>query len=577
VDYLRDLIQPRETELETNLGWRMDLDRRMYELEEFAMKQTDNETVMADVVNVTLNYPQTFADKVISVISGAVTQIVVEGTEMSELTKEKESAIEGCFEDIMELANERLTNLEMPDLLTYQAGQMALRGRAAQRNLVQQGKDGELEVDIMPCDTRYFTYGASGKRLVWGCNRYWRANQDIIEDYPEAEEKLAGKTSTHKSQIRDFWNDSANIVYLEEDILREAENPLGYPPFTYRMCNTGMFFNDIGSESHRGESIYSALRNNNGRGVYYELNRAMSILATVALYAAKPGYTREVEDISNTTAPGESQKPGVGKVKDIQRGMTYTMDKLPDINQAVQLYWNIIKSAYDQASLSMTEYGNTQFPLSAVALKSLSSKNDTIYLPRIQALSQLFQRGFYQIREQLSRVEGVIDISTEDREISYKTEDLSGKYRIGFKFYSVSPEEEVANTALASAYKAQGVDDETIYRDIYKFQNPGEKLARAREQRVKTRYPELEDLEAVYYAIEQGEDTKARMIFVLWKQGMRQKYLPQQQPIQPGMPTVWQPQGNGNKPGSELMPLLNKDGRRAKVPAEKLPAMPEVS
>lgn len=577
MDYWKDLIQPKETELETNFGSRMDRDRAIYALEQYAMKDI-NGNDMHEVVNITLNYPQTFADKVVSVLSSAVTQIVAEGIS-DKLTKDREKAIEDCFENIIDVANNRLANMSYPDLLTYQAQRTALRIGCAQRNLIiKDPKTGKIKISIIPCDTRFFTFEMGEDGMLWGCNRSRRTKAAILADYPDAESYMPG-SMTQKYDVRDFWNGDVNAIFIESHLVVEKPNPLKYPPFVVRLNNTGIHFQDEGSEAQRHESVYSALRNatKNDSGIYYELNRAISILATVAMYAAKPGYGQEVDDILNAPPLNEATKPGIGKVRAIQKGLRYEMDRLPDINQACQLYWNIMKSAFDQASLSMTEYGNTTFPMSAVALKSLSAKNDTIYLPRIQVLSSLLQASCYQLREQIGRIDGAFEIETEDRHLTYQVPEIAGTYKIGFTFFAVSPEEEVANYALANAAKSAGVSRETIFTDILKFQNPRDELEKAEAEEIAEMMPELRLYDRTLSLIEQDRDIEARQSFMAWKQVMRQKYMPAPVPGQGGgQPVVGEPQGNGSKPGSELMPLMNKDGRRAKVPAEKLPAMPEV-
>ncbi len=547
---LETLVKPVEGALAA-LWSRYDNDRILYDLEAYVMKQIDG-AVMPKVVNVTLNAPQTFADKVISVVSGAISQIVVEGDSLKE---KQPSIIENCLTDVFAAADERLSQVEYPLLNTFHAAQFTLRGKSSMRIALRMQGD-EIVPDIVPFDSRYLSYDATFDQLRWFSALLRRNVGDILEQYPKA---AIDKTKTEEI-LRDLWTGKEEITYINDAEVSRKPHPYGYPPAVTQICNRGSFLMDDVSMVRHGESAYAA-----NRGLYGELNRVASILATLALGAVKPALQKQVVDESTAVAPGEGRTPGVATVVPVTKGYEFLALPTADMNRAVQTYWSILQSYVQQGSISMTEYGNVTFPLSAVALKGLAAKNDSIYLPEIQAMAMLYQKASRMIVRQLIDIGVPIKVSVGGMRKVYDPSDLEGEYKIGFKFYSISPEEEIANYSIGAAARSLGLSQDSIFRNILKLQDPeGEMRKRASE--------DAEGMDIAIKLYRQGHrliDSEDYLEAELTLQALERVLEQRNVPINPSLPQVQGEKGaRGFDAGADLVPLL---GGRAKVAAQKLP------
>ncbi len=558
MDELRELVEPKEQEF-TELWSRMDTDRLLYNLDTYVMKQLDDQD-MPNVVNVTLNAPQSYADKVISVISGAISQIVVEGDNFKKGSDEA-SVIERCLTDVFAAADERLSGLEYPLLNTFHAAQFALRGRSGMRIALRMSKD-EIIPDIIPLDPHYYSYDLSTKGLDWLCFSILRSKAKILMDYKV---EFDEKDKDTNAEVRDFWNFKEEVIYVKSIETKRQRNPYGYPPFVTQICNTGSFLMDKESMVRHGESVYAPLRT-----MYPELNRIASILATQALAAIKPGLQKQVEDEGIASPPTLDRTPGIARVVPVTKGYEYLPLPSADMNRATQTYWSIIQSFVQQGSISTTEYGNVTFPLSAVAIRGLAAKNDTIYLPRIQAMAMLYQKAARMIINQLIKIGKPIKVSVGGMRKVYQPSDLEGEYKIGFKFFSISPEEEIANYSVGAAAKSLGLSQDTIFRSILKLQDPEGEIRKRTSEDAEELDPAIKLYRQGHRLIDAEDYVEAELTLQSLERLLKQRAMP---PLpMPATTTPEQPKSpKGFNAGANLVPLLGKSGGRAKVAAEQLP------
>ena len=364
-------------------------------------------------------------------------------------------------------------------------------------------KEKNLVPDILPLDRRYATYDVGVDGILWACNLSRRSKAKIKAEY----NKDIGSAD---ADVRDFWDEKVNVIYVGNEEVKQTKNSYGYVPFVLQTRMAGSFLMDKDSMKRHGESIYAA-----NRDLYPELNRVASIIATKALENIKPGLQKPVDDETSAKPPAPALKPGVGKAIPVTKGLEYLLMPSKDLTQATRQFWSIMMSFIQQASLSLTEYGNVSFPLSAVALKSLSAKNDTIYLPGIQGMTQMYQRAARMIINQTLNLKAIPRLSVGGQTHEYKSADLEGDYTIKYRFYSVSPEEEVANYSVAAAAKALGLSQDTIFRNILKLEDPDGEIAKRLAEDAEEMVPDLKLLRIAKGMVEEGKGKEMELQFIL--------------------------------------------------------------
>jgi len=163
------------------------------------------------------------------------------------------------------------------------------------------------------------------------------------------------------------------------------------------------------------------------------------------------------------------------------RGL-FPMD-VADIKQATRLFYALLLGAVQRGSLPNIDYGNLTFPLSAVAISKLTSQKDAIFSPRLQAISIFLRKLHYMIRDQYVQGGYEAELGEEGLERTYKASDLDKKYKISYKFHSVSPEQDIANYAVAQQALAIGMSRESVYTNIVKLQDPMGEIMKSRAER----------------------------------------------------------------------------------------------
>ena len=482
---MADIKDVLEKEREWRALWdRMDADRDLYYLTPYVMKDADKRTVPG-IISMTLNIPATFAAHVQSSLMSATQQIVVSGKEMDD---DAVSAVEQLLEALLLAADARLRLIGEPMLRPFITEQLDVRGRAAARVLLRKEQDG-LVADIMPVDTRWLTYEMGPQGLEWAAYRTFRPQSAVKREYPgvnvpfgRPEELVA---------VTDLWDTAANKVYVgggagdgwgwgTGTLAREQANPYGHVPFPIQTVPLGSMLKDKDALAHHGESIFFLFRD-----LIPEFNRLASIMQTLNLGSVKGPLTWHSPEGVNAVVPAGGDEPGV--ITPASEAGGFKQVPLGDLKAAGRLMHDMLSRMVQAGSLSMTDFGNLSFPLSAVALVQLGESSGQVFLPRLGATGLLYQQiSEMAVSQLLALGMSSVELGRKGHRQSFDVKALKEEYDIEFRYFVKSPTTDVARYSIADV-AGTFFDKETVLRDILQVDSP----AAAREAK---RYDEAEEL-----------------------------------------------------------------------------------
>lgn len=469
-DPLWKMINDREGDFR-ELHKRMDEDKKLYLLDEYEMTKSDGQ-VVPDVQNVTMNDARTYADRATAILNQANMQPQAIG----DLSAEQEKLVEDWMADLFLTVDERLMARDMGFLYDFLIEQVMIRGRIASRNIIYQDTVTDTVIpDVLPLDTRYFTYEYNGDGLMWGCPKYGRSKAQLESEYDE-EIKQYHVGIQRLNYVQDFWDKDKNAIFINKKKVKEAENTIEEPPFSIQRSGAGTMMMDEGSLKDTGESIYAPVR-----GLYPEVNRLASILQTLNMLTFAGGYQYESDAGEGAGKPADPR--GLWARVPVERGGGYKLIPVQDIKQSTRLFFALLMAAVQRGSLPNLDYGNLTFPLSAVAISKLTQTKDAIFVPRLQAMSLYYQQTVLMLKRQYVKGGIPMKLGQKGIEREYKPADLDVAFSPIYKFYSTSPDQDAANTAIAQQQIAIGMPQEWVYRETMKVKDPAGLLMQSRSER----------------------------------------------------------------------------------------------
>jgi len=544
-----------ETEQDFNpLFKRMDGDAEMYNQIEYKLRDLETNHIAKDVVNITMNDSKVFADRVQAFMNEASMQTVVEGRNLSD---NDTTLIENFDTDIRYEIDRRLPGKRIPSLYSFLIEQSCIRGVLGMRYVTFDDK-GLFTPRPLPCDSRYmlYEYDENDTDLDRFAFKTIRSKSGILKKYPKAD--LPGSASD--GAIWEEWDKEAGRIWLSDptgfasqgQLLEEYENVFGYVPAVVQGVGAGSMLQDKGSIAHSYESIFA-----NNRFINEHINMMASILATLNYYAFNRPDLWESEAGTLARKPPKAGSRKTLAIDKATRGLFPSQFK--DIGQATRLLYALLLGAIQRGGLPNIDYGNLTFPLSAVAISKLTSQKDAIFSPRLQTISVFLRKLHYMMRNQYIQGGYKAELGEEGVEREYKASDLDKKYKISYKFHSVSPEQDIANYAVAQQALAIGMSRETVYTNIVKLQDPMGEIMKSRAEKAEQLDPVIAMFRYGHALIDQGTeesfleaDLVAKKIENLLNQPVVEPQ-PQKQPVQ----------------GKSLVPLLESGGGGRGQPMEE--------
>ena len=459
------LVQSRKAEF-SSLYSRMDADRDLYQLKRYHMTNPVDGQAVPNIVEVTLTDPKLYAEKANAIICGAEMQTEVTGEGLSD---SRTTAIERFLEAAYLAIDRRLNNRGIPGLFAFATEQACLRGRIAARCLVRKQGDGVL-FDILPLDTRYLCYEHGADGLKWAAPEFTRTKAQMLDEY-------GVEVMENSTLITDVWTAQEEIIYLGENELKRQAHSCGYVPFVLAQVPAGSMFADADSFQYSGESIFAP-----NRSLYPELNRLATVL-TNEVMAGWMGAMQYESEAGSQAARPKVPPYGVRAVIPVEKDGGYKPMPHESVVETAKFLYELLDARKQQGSFSTMDYGDMKFPTApATVMRLMAAKNDVV-LPRIQAIASFYQQLSRMIITQFVAGELTASLkAAEGSRMTFAPADLYGEYDIKYRFFTSSPEEDVANYAVAAA--AQGfVSGDTIRRDILKLKDPDGENAKIQAER----------------------------------------------------------------------------------------------
>jgi len=547
------LIQEKKKEM-TPIFDRMDEDEKLYLLDPFKMKKLPPQDTkdMDGMRNITLPGPQLYTNKAIQLLGGLDMQRIVEGRD----TKDKQTTkIEEFLEDIYYLIDERLVRRGLLGLDGFTNEQDCLRGRIPAKVCLRMDPDGNLILDVLPLDARYFLSDNDGEKMLWGAPTYKRSKEQIEREYGEEQSKKAPGSG---AEVIDYWDEEKNIVFIGGKLSLEQPNTYKYPPFVQSIVPSGSQFYSDNAMKHRGESILWS-----SRGLWKEKNMVATILATLTIEAIRGGMQLASKD--GQTKPDDSPY-GAEKVLSVESGGGYSPMPINDIKAATRLLYSIIETDLQRTGFTALDYGSLSFPLSAIAVTKLSIAKNDVMLPRIQAKAVFNQALSRMIIDQCVALGQTIKIGKPGSQNSYSTKDLKGDFQINYKFFSMSKEQTAADLAIANA--AQGfLSPDTIRRDLLALRDPDGEEVKWKSAQAKRIDEVLFLFDSAYSLVDKDKPTDKEQMeatvlmeraAIIMKQRRAMEVVGEKNRPLEGQRT---PEPESEEQGKEVMPLFQGGGR----------------
>lgn len=469
--------------------------------------------------HVTLPKAAIFANRANAIMAAANQQITVEGQGLDDKQTSKK---EMFFFDSLDIADQLLGKRGMPKHFTFQGNHVNLRGRVAQRVIVEIDDEGNLKVELIPWDMLFATYDFDTDGTAWAGYTTKRSKAMIESEYGITPSGSTGK-------ITDFEGKDINYIFLDDKHIDTQPNSYGYVPVAIALSPAGLLFLDDDMEENRGESIFWL-----NRDLYKEANRIVSIVQTLNSGALFPPLQKEYEEIPLEKPP--APVAGTRMVVPVKKGELYHPMPREDVYQATRMAWSIIDSHIQQGSFSTIEFGTLQFPLSAVALENLAEGRELVLAPGLQALSMLYLQTCQMIKDQFIKLNKSIEIRGKGKQATYAPKDLDGDYNIFFRYFTGSRKYALAGISEAQAI-GNLVSDDYKRRELIRIENPDEEAEKIRTEQLEKMNPAILYYKQIQSLVEQERWAEAWLVRKQLMDMVRQQFAPPQveeakQPVQ---------------------------------------------
>jgi hypothetical protein len=492
----------------------MDNDMSIYYLDKYKLTDSNN-NVMKNVKSITRNDPRTFADRYLSIMGSGKRNIDLVGADMTQ-----EKYLEGFYPKLLDLNDDINSDIMIEPIDECLNFFLGLRGWGALLVLMCH-ENGKYMPNILALDPRWMKWCVDSKRLLWASYRV-RLNgvgiTGLIEGDPVIE-----LDPEREYLVELVWDDKNLEVQLcpsgsTQKYQLIGSRPHGLPrcPIVIAPVPTAPFLIS-GSEdtsksfSRQGESIYAP-----NRDLYGEVNELTSIWATMT----KQQVFSPLAYIGERK--GLTQRPyGLGIVVELKPGEQLIEIPTKELSASAQALYAQFLALTQRGSLPNVDYGELSFELSALAIAKLTESRDQVFAPRIKAKQKLYRKACYMIREQIATGQCYESKVDEENLIKVETDQFKEKFTIHMNFYTVSPEENIANYTVANSAAQIGRPKLVIFRDILKSPNPKEELMQAELENAQKEIPELRlydyGIAQAGGSIKDERVAESRTKLILWK------------------------------------------------------------
>ena len=429
---------------------RMDEDLGRYLLEQFVWKDTDGRAV-PNVENVTANAPRTFADKVVANLGTAERRFDITSEKTEDATLAEDFVKFGMAQSEKNLLKQLIFPLE--DSFDFGA---ALRGTIACRAILW--RDGnKYYFDIVPIDARALPYEPGKNGCALASIEGKQTAAEIERDYGD---KLGHWWSRPKeAEVKDIWTPTHNVVYVDNKEVRNVEHNLGMNPVLVVPCPTAPHFaGRADAVKHENESIYAPVRE-----LYNVLNKAASAWHTQNMMGILP----PMQFISRDGRKASTPPFGVAATANIRFGEEFKKMPISDVSLSHQAFFGQLSAWIQRGTMANIDYGELSFELSALAIKRLEAAKDQVFVPRLKAKKAMAMLIADALIFQFIRGGYHTDLGDLGEEIPFKPSDFKNKrFMIQVDYFTVNPDENVADMTIATTAKSIGLPEEYIFKRI---------------------------------------------------------------------------------------------------------------
>ena len=487
----------RFEELEEDFGdvySRMDSDKGLYDLEAFTLENADDRAIPG-AYNVTSSKPRTFADRVAGALGSGKMQITVE---RNGKTDDRCHAIEQFLSWWYKVIDTWLSVLHHPPLLEILSGQIALRGRIAGVCYPYE-HEGFCIPGVLPWDTRYVAYEVGRSGLSLAGYRTTRTKRMIEEEYTT--EAAPVTIDAEEAEVSDIWTPDQHEVWAGSTVIHSAAHGLGYTPVIVHECPAAVWHRDSDYLEDSGESVYAALRD-----IYPEWNRLLSILNTLTMRA----FTNSMQ-FKNPLGPqadlGDGNFQEDNTVYSIDKDASFESMPLNDIKQATMLLQQILDQEITFASLPLMEYGDMSTDETVAQITTKSAKTQSLLKPRRRAIEMFYDDLGWMLLQQVREGNLPNQVKLKGRIMQMPQADLSEEYTIEHALSIVTPQQDIANYALAGAASAF-MDSLTILEKIIRADDPTGIIEAKDREDIERLVPKRKLLREALRLLESKDDTE---------------------------------------------------------------------
>ena len=397
------------------LRQRMDRDHQLYRLEAYDAGD--------GYQSYTSNAPQTYADKVISWMTGAevIVRIPPNGNPRNsrEVNNDKERFLIGALKS----ADERLCMKLVPPLKDQLAWYITLRGWYAGRAMLTKGTDSRTHVDITPWDPMHTYWGTDSEGLAWACYKVKKTAAEIETQYNVRLD--TGTNEPEGIEVYDFYDREDNFVAIPHRFIKRRTRhggnsvPVFLGPVGANPLVQSLEWSSIeDTVEDYGESVYKSTRE-----LYDKHNFMMSVMLELTARSRKQGLKILSRDGTKVL---EEDPYKEGTEISLAQGEDIAPLGLLEMARESGAYMGLVSGELQRGSLPHSVYGELQFQLSGFAINTLKQGVETVLVPRVAAL----EKAYVQICNQLSdqyvsgRFESM-ELSGQDNNRMYFSEEIT--------------------------------------------------------------------------------------------------------------------------------------------------------
>ena len=508
-----DIIDRVESHADDTLSLRtrMDADHRLYKLEPYDAGD--------GYKSYTSNEPQTYADKIVSWMTGAdvVVRIPPNGNPRNtrEINNDKERFIIGA----LRAANDRLAARLLPPLKDQLSWYIAVRGWYAGRSMLVKKSDGDTVIDITPWDPMHTYWGMGDDGLSWACYRIKKTQGEIESQYGV---RLGdGREYADGVYVYDYYDTENNVVVVPDRIVkkRTPHGAEGVPVFMGPVGATplvqSMEWSSIEDTlEDYGESVFKSTRD-----LYENHNLMMSVMLELTARSRKQGLKVTSRDGQKTLEEDPYQEG-----TEISLGQGENVEPLGLLEMAREsgAFMGLVSGEMQRGSIPHSVYGELPFQLSGFAINTLRQGVETVLEPRTAALQRAYVSAANLLCDQyMSGSFEAIELSGQDNNRMYFSEKITpDRLRDGgdpeIKVVARLPEDDMSRYGMAQIAREGEtplLPDLWIRDNILGIQDADQVDDAVKEQIAERTLPEAGLWTLYQAASKQGRDDLAQMYF----------------------------------------------------------------